>query len=66
MAEAKTIKATQEVPAEPQHTKDQFLGSVKYAASVDVLNALLDSEKLYTASEVDELLRDFYGKEVRD
>jgi hypothetical protein len=49
----------------PSYSKQQFLGSQRFASpQKDVLASLLEDEKSYTAQEVDELLEQFLSKEV--
>ena len=40
-------------------TKVQFVKSVKYAGSADILNALLEDDKKYTEKEVDSIIAKF-------
>ncbi len=49
----------------PDYTKQQFLGSAKYAAHKDVLNALLVDGKTYTSDNVDQLIKEFLEQEVK-
>lgn len=50
--------------SETGYTKQQFLGSAKYAAYKDVLTALLEDDGTYTADQVDQLLIEFSEKEA--
>ncbi|MEC0171655.1 hypothetical protein [Paenibacillus graminis] len=48
------------------YTKEQFLGSAKYSyQDKDVLEALLEPEKLYTAAEAQQVIEDFKKKEAK-
>lgn len=51
--------------AEAKHTKEQFINSTKYAANKDVLNALLQQDKTYTAEQVDQKIKAFLEKEAK-
>lgn len=61
--------STQSVP-EVQSTvglfaKEQFLASAKYShQDKDVLSALLENGRLYTASEAQQVIEDFKNKEA--
>lgn len=46
-------------------TKQQFLGSSKYAQHQDVLNALLKDDQTYTTEKVNQLLDGFLEKEAK-
>lgn len=48
----------------PSFTKEQLLQSKKYEGYVDILEALLDDDKLYTSEEVDSLLSTFMKRSV--
>lgn len=52
-------------PGEPGYTKQQFLGSAKYADKKDVLHALLVDNKTYSIEEVDRLLDTFLKQEAK-
>lgn len=41
-------------------TKEQLVNSKKYRNSIDVLNAILDDNRRYSFTEVDELIEKFY------
>lgn len=45
-------------------TKEQFLQSKRYIQDRDILNVLLDDDKKYSFTEVDELLNKFLETEV--
>ncbi|MEK4479560.1 hypothetical protein MKZ23_09020 [Paenibacillus sp. FSL R5-0876] len=60
----KSIK-TAETTIEGSFTKEQFLASAKYSyQDKDVLSALLEPEKLYTAFEAQQVIDDFKNKEA--
>jgi hypothetical protein len=66
---AKTATSTESVTgvesSESSFTKEQFLASARYSyQDKDVLAALLESEKLYTASEAQQVIDNFKNKEV--
>lgn len=45
-------------------TKEQFLQSKRYIQDRDILNVLLDDDKKYSFTEVDEILNKFLETEV--
>lgn len=47
------------------YTKDQLLRSKKYAARRDLLGALLEDGKTYTAAQVDREINQFLKRKVR-
>lgn len=50
----------------PVYTKQQFLGSKRYAsAQKDVLSALLKDDETYTTDQVTTLIADFMRKEAK-
>lgn len=56
---------TVEERSEGSFTKEQFLASAKYSyQDKDVLAALLEPDKLYTAAEARRVIEDFKNKEV--
>lgn len=55
----KMEKAPTAEPAAPAFAKDQLLASERYARYRDMLNALLDSGRTYTAAEVDAHIEGF-------
>lgn len=60
----KSIKAA-ETPIEGSFTKEQFLASAKYSyQDKDVLSALLEPEKLYSAAEAERVIEEFKNKEA--
>ena len=50
---------------ETLYTKEQILGSKKYADRKDIVNALLDDGKEYSVSEVDKLVNSFLKGKVK-
>jgi hypothetical protein len=60
----KNDKSAVEAP-EASYTKEQFLSSAKYSyQDKDVLSALLEPEKLYTAAEAQQVIEEFKNKEA--
>ncbi len=47
------------------YTKDQLLRSKKYAARRDLLGALLEDGKTYTAAQVDREINQFLKRKVK-
>ena len=47
------------------YTKDQLLRSKKYAARRDLLGALLEDGKTYTAAQVDREINHFLKRKVK-
>ncbi|QPA56309.1 hypothetical protein [Lysinibacillus sphaericus] len=43
----------------PEFTKAQIVNSYKYVARRDALNALLEADKTYSTTEVDNILKKF-------
>lgn len=59
-------QAPANLSAQPaKYTKQQFLSSEKYAADKDVLNALLEDGKTYTAEQADQKMKVFLEKEAK-
>ena len=48
--------------AEPKFSKEQIAASKRYAKDVDIVMALLDSDKEYTFEEVDGIINKFNNK----
>ncbi|MCW2277734.1 hypothetical protein [Heliophilum fasciatum] len=48
----------------PKFTKEQLLSAKAFAGQRDILNALLEEGKLYTADEVAQMVTDFLSREV--
>lgn len=69
MSDKKPATAETTPPAEKKtgarFTKAQLLASQKYAGRRDVLEALLDGEKTYTAAEVDAEIKKFMDGRVK-
>lgn len=47
-----------------KHTKEQIVLSEKYGKYSDLLNAVLESEMLYTAEEIENIINDYMEKRV--
>ena len=43
-------------------SKEQFLLSTKYRQYKDLLNAVLDDNKIYSKEEVNKIINNYYGK----
>lgn len=54
-----------EKKASARFTKEQLLASQKYAGRRDLLEALLEEEKTYTAAETDAVIDKFMNGRVR-
>lgn len=50
---------------ETKFIKSQIIGSDKYKNRADLLNVLLEDDKEYTLSDVDNKLENFLDKEVK-
>jgi glutamyl/glutaminyl-tRNA synthetase len=50
---------------EIKFSKQDFIQSKKYKKYQDVLNALLDENKMYTVKDVEKILNNFLKKGVR-
>ena len=46
------------------YSKEMILRASKYRDKIDLLNALLDDEGLYTLDDVDTLIKNYYEKEI--
>lgn len=46
-------------------TKEQLVNSKKYLKEKYIIKVLLDDEKFYSFDEVDQMLQQFYKKEVK-
>lgn len=57
-------KAEKPEKKEPAFSKGQIIGSKKYQENKDILNALLEEKKSYTAKEVQVLLEKFQKGKV--
>ena len=66
MANAKKAeeKTAEEKKTESRFTKEQILSSSKYARRRDLLDAVLEDGKLYTAKEVDTAITNFMKGKV--
>lgn len=64
MSKEKNILEIDEIKTkkESKFTKRQLLNSKKYQHQTDLLNAILESDKSYSISEVDKLIKDFMKK----
>lgn len=51
---------------EPSFTKEQLINSRKYSQHKDALNVVLQVDKSYTFSEVDEALKKFMKGKVKE
>lgn len=51
-----------ETTEEIKFGKTQLLNSSHFANRQDIVNTLLDENKEYTVSEVDQMISDFYGR----
>ena len=58
-------KAREENTTELMFTKEQWRASIKYKDSQDLISAILDDGKSYTAKQVEKMLADYLNKEVR-
>jgi hypothetical protein len=66
MATKKINKVEEQVEKkETKFTKEQLLASQKFRGKKDLLVALLKDQKLYTPSEVDELIEKYEKTEVK-
>ena len=65
-AEEKTTeeKTAEEKKVESRFTKEQIISSSKYVRRRDLLDAVLEDGKLYTAKEVDTAITDFMKGKV--
>ena len=50
---------------ETTYSKEQIIGSKKYSDRKDLLNVLLEDEKEYGFTEIDEMIENFMNKEVK-
>lgn len=50
---------------EPAFTKRQLVASNKYQDETDILNAVLEDDKVYTLDEVESKINEFMHKEVQ-
>ena len=62
MAQKKTTEAESvqvETVTENAFTKNQLVNCAKYAGRKDLLNAILNSDQVYTFSQIDRIIQDF-------
>lgn len=62
---AKNENAAAQAPAEAVYTREQVMGSQRYANRRDLVSVLLESGKTYTLTEVDALITKFMKGAVR-
>lgn len=65
MANKKVLNDAEETKTESEFSKEQLLASKKFEERRDVLNALLFSDKTYTASAVEKMIEDFMKGTVK-
>lgn len=63
MATKKTTVA-EEKPSETKYTKAALVGSKRFEARRDLLNAILEDGKKYTISEAENKINNYLNKEV--
>lgn len=61
----KKTKSTPVLEEKPKFSKRAFLKSEYYRKKQDLLNALLDDDKMYTTDEVDSLIDNFLKGKVK-
>lgn len=49
---------------EDKYSKEQITSSKRYSKSKDILNALLDENKMYTFTEIDKIIENFKKRKV--
>lgn len=59
-----TAATTAATKTEPKYSKRQLLKSKKYMNQRDLINVLLEDDKLYTSSEVESTLTTFLNKKL--
>jgi len=66
MATKKTrpVEDVKPTPAEPTYPKSALLEADRWKDRKDLLNALLDDGKVYTINQVDQMIGDYFNKEV--
>lgn len=57
-------KKTEQIE-EVKYTKTNLLSSKRYSHNRDVLNVILNDDKVYSLNEVDKLIEDFYKKKFK-
>ena len=55
-----TTEHVAEVKAAPTFTKKQFVKSQRFAKQCDLLNVLLEDDKVYTIEEVEKIITNFF------
>ena len=63
MATKKTT-VSEEKPSDTKYTKDALVGSKRFDARRDLLNAILEDGKKYTISEAENKINNYLNKEV--
>lgn len=58
-------KEEKEVIVEDKFTKEQLISSKKFSNNKDVLSALLEDDKEYSESEVNEIIENFMKGKVK-
>lgn len=48
-----------DLKVENKFSKEQLIGAKRYIESVDILNVVLEDDKLYSFNDVDKLVSDF-------
>ena len=61
----KNETAAAQAPAEAVYTREQIMGSQRYASRRDLVSVLLEDGKTYTLTEVDRLIEQFMKGAVR-
>lgn len=64
MAKGETISIGKEKVDTEKFKKDNLISSARYAEKRDIVSALLEDDKEYTLSEVDELVKKFMKGKV--
>lgn len=57
----KPTKQVEQKPAEPAFTKKKLVASQTYGKYKDILNVLLNDNKLYTRAEVEQIIKNAYS-----
>ncbi len=65
MADAKGEKRVEGKKAQGDFSKEQIIASAKYGRHRDLLDALLEEGKRYTAKEIDAVIEKFMKGEVK-
>lgn len=64
MKKVETVETVETVEIEPSYTKGAILKSKRYAERVDALSFLLHDGESYTHEQVENILKNYYEKEV--